>query len=157
MTVRWEAVAAADLDVRRLHDLLQLRSRIFVVEQDCAYQDVDGLDLLPGTWHVLAYDGDALVAYARVLEATACVSHSGRTDGLRIGRVLVDASQRGRRLGHELVRRCLEVCRSEHPGVEIVLSAQAHLVDFYGGFGFTATGDEYDEDGIPHVDMRLTA
>lgn len=157
MTLRWAEVPAEGLDVRRLHDLLQLRSRVFVVEQACAYQDVDGLDLLPGTWHVMAYDDTALAGYARILQAAPAAAHSGPATGLRIGRVVVDPGHRGRDLGSQVVQRCVDLCRQEHPGLEVVLSAQAHLVDFYGSFGFVATSGEYDEDGIPHVDMRLAA
>jgi ElaA protein len=157
VTLRWAEVPAEGLDVRRLHDLLQLRSRVFVVEQACAYQDVDGLDLLAGTWHVMAYDDTALAGYARILQAAPAAAHSGPAAGLRIGRVVVDPGHRGRDLGRQVVQRCVDLCRREHPGLEVVLSAQAHLVDFYGGFGFVATSGEYDEDGIPHVDMVLIA
>lgn len=155
MSTTWQEVRAADLTVAQLYDALRLRSEVFVVEQDCPYQDVDGLDLLAGTWHVLGHDG-ALVAYARILEATDARAHSGPTDGLRIGRVLVDGSRRGQRLGRELMQRCLDLCSRERPGASVVLSAQAHLQDFYASLGFVATGEPYDEDGIPHVEMLLT-
>ena len=75
---------------------------------------------------------------------------------VHIGRVIVSASLRGQRLGHELMTRALGACASHWPGAPVALAAQAHLVDFYVGLGFVAVSEPYDEDGIPHVDMVLS-
>ena len=144
MAVHWFDLHHGDLTVAQLYDALALRCEVFVVEQECAYLDVDGLDLTGPTRHVLGYDGDLLVSYARVL------------DGPRIGRVIVSAHARGHGVARELMQRALSSCERHWPGADVVLCAQSHLVGFYGSLGFTAEGDGYEEDGIPHQDMRLT-
>ena len=144
----WRDVNAAELDAATVYDVLALRSAVFVVEQDCAYQDVDGRDLLPGTRHVLGEDSEGLAAYARIL-APDLEHHVPR-----IGRVIVAPRARGRQLGRELVQHALDACAERWPGDPVELGAQAHLSGFYGGFGFVAQGAPYDEDGIPHVWMR---
>lgn len=147
----WTVVPAADLDVPTLYDALVLRAEVFVVEQECAYLDLDGLDLLAGTRHLLAHDPDgALVAYARVLAPDASY------DVPRIGRVIVAERGRGRRLGRELMERALQVCADDHPGLAVELGGQAHLQAFYESLGFVP-GEPYVEDGIPHVWMRRPA
>jgi ElaA protein len=129
-----------------LYALLRLRVDVFVVEQHCPYPDLDGRDLEPGARHVwLADDGGAPVAYLRMVD---------EPDGtVRIGRVCVTAAARGRGLAGILMARALDLVDAR----PCVLHAQAHLVDFYAGFGFRATGPEYDDDGIPHVPMRRDA
>ena len=144
----WREVPAERLDVTTLHDVLRLRAAVFVVEQDCAYQDVDGLDLRTTTIHVLAEQGGELAAYARVLGPDE--SH----EVPRIGRVIVTDRARGQQLGRRLMERSLEVCAREHPGLAVELGGQAHLVGFYASLGFEPVGGVYDEDGIPHQWMR---
>ena len=145
----WTDAHHSELTASVLHDILELRSRVFVVEQQCCYQDIDGLDLTRGTRHVFAVENDQLVAYARLLAPDDA-------GAVRIGRVIVSASLRGQRLGHGLMTRALAACAAHWPGVPIALAAQAHLVDFYVGLGFVAVSEPYDEDGIPHVDMLLS-
>lgn len=146
--MEWYDVPATDLDARQLHDILALRAQVFVVEQQCAYLDVDGLDLLPTTRHLWATD---LAAYARLLGPTP-----DDADGAaHIGRVIVSPTARGTGLGHTLIERAVASCRSTWPEARIVLSAQAHLSGFYGSHGFVTTSEPYDEDGIPHIDMEL--
>jgi ElaA protein len=145
----WNDLHHADLTVADLHDVLALRSRVFVVEQECAYQDVDGLDVVRDTRHLLARGPDgAIVGYARLL-----APYDGRA--ARIGRVIVTAGARGQRLGVRLMERALASCAEHWPGAGVELSAQAHLVAFYASLGFVVVGEVYDEDGIPHQDMRL--
>ena len=91
--VSWSVVGGTGLDTQLLYDVLALRSAVFVVEQECAYQDIDGLDLVEGTVHVLGRDGDGIAAYARVLAPDA--EHATP----RIGRVIVAAQARGRAAG----------------------------------------------------------
>jgi ElaA protein len=143
----WSVVDAAHLEASTLYDVLALRSAVFVVEQECAYQDVDGLDLVDGTWHVMARDG-RIVAYARVL------APGGAWATPRIGRVIVDGQARGQQLGRRLMERALACCEEHWPGQPVELGAQAHLVAFYAGLGFESVGEPYDEDGIMHQWMR---
>lgn len=132
----------ADLDPVVAYRLWALRSEVFVVEQDCPYLDLDGRDLETGTWHVWAKDGEGRpVATLRVLD-----------DGgeWRIGRVATVESARGAGLAAAMVRDALSLCADR----AVVLDAQAHLVDWYAGFGFVVAGSGFLEDGIPHVPMR---
>ena len=159
MDLTWDDLHHTELTVADLHDVLALRNRVFVVEQACCYQDVDGLDLVRDTRHLLARaggegrgadrsGGGPIVGYARLLSP-----YDGRP--ARIGRVIVTAEARGQRLGRSLVERALASCAEHWPDAGVELSAQAHLVDFYTALGFVTTSDVYDEDGIPHIDMRL--
>ncbi|CUR54501.1 putative acyltransferase with acyl-CoA N-acyltransferase domain [metagenome] len=146
VSLEWSDVSGPDLAPESLYAILRLRNQVFVVEQECAYEDIDGRDLLPDTRHLTAVLDHAPVAYARLL--------GPRPDLVRIGRVIVSSSVRGQRLGHQLMTRALAACEAHWPGVPLGLSAQAHLERFYAGHGFVAVGEPYDEDGIPHVDMR---
>ncbi len=124
--------------------LWQLRERVFVVEQECPYLELDGRDLEPGTRHLWLEDDGAPVAYLRVLEDPA---------EFRIGRVLVASTHRGHGLGERLMHAALEVAE----GRPCRLDAQSYLVGWYAGLGFTPCGEEFVEDGIPHVPMRRSA
>ena len=130
-----------DLDARTAYQLWQLRERVFVVEQECAYLELDGRDLEPSTRHVYVEEAGVPVAYLRVLEDPA---------EMRIGRVLVDAGHRGRGLAEQLMKAALDVV-GDRP---CVLDAQSYLVGWYRRFGFAPYGEEFLEDGIPHVPMR---
>ncbi|HSL56821.1 MAG TPA: GNAT family N-acetyltransferase [Acidimicrobiales bacterium] len=131
-----------DLDVRTLHDLLRLRIDVFVVEQACAYPELDGRDVEPATRHWWLADGSGPVAVLRTL---------GEADGTsRLGRVVTRADRRGEGLAARLVRAAL----TDLPR-PVRIDAQSHLADWYVGFGFVRDGDEFVEDGIPHLPMRL--
>ena len=145
----WSDLAVADLDVTTLYDVLVLRSAVFVVEQECPYQDPDGLDLCEGTRHVIGR-GTAIAAYARIL-APDEERHTPR-----IGRVIVSGETRGQQVGR-LMERALASCEDHWPGRPVELGAQAHLAAFYGSLGFAPIGEPYDEDGIAHVHMRREA
>lgn len=135
-----------DLDARTAYSLWRLRERVFVVEQECVYQELDGRDLEPGTLHVWlsepdALDGDVPIGYLRVLD----------DDGTaRIGRVLVAPERRGQGLAERLLRRALELVGDR----DSCLDAQSHLAGWYARFGYRQSGPEFVEDGIPHVPMR---
>ncbi|MBQ1026703.1 GNAT family N-acetyltransferase [Micromonospora sp. C95] len=132
----------AELDARTFHDLVRLRVDVFVVEQECAYPEIDGRDVEPGTRHLwLTHDG-APVAYLRILADPGGVA--------RIGRVVVAPAVRG--AGH--AGRLMTAALAEIGDRPCVLDAQSHLVDFYTRHGFTVSGPEYVEDGIPHTPMR---
>jgi len=135
-------VGFAGLDARTAYDVWRLRQAVFVVEQECAYPDLDGRDVEPGTRHVLLREAGALVGYARVLDDGAC---------WRVGRVLLARPARGRGLADPLLARALEECA----GRDVVLDAQSPLARWYASYGFEAAGAEFLEDGIPHVPMRL--
>lgn len=132
---------AADLDSATLYRLLKLRVDVFVVEQECAYPELDGRDLLPGTRHLWIDDDGEIAATLRLLE---------ESDGFRIGRVCVAADARKR--GY--TTRLMQAALAETGSATVRLDAQSHLVDMYAKFGFTVDGPEYDDDGIMHVPMR---
>jgi ElaA protein len=139
---RIHTAAFDELDPRTAYLLWQLRERVFVVEQECPYLDLDGRDLEPGTRHLWAEEDGRPVAYLRLLEDA---------EGMRIGRVLVDVGHRGRGLAQQLMKAALDVVE----GRPCRLDAQSYLVGWYRGLGFEPCGDEFVEDGIPHVPMRL--
>ena len=131
-----------------MHDLLRLRHLVFVVEQECPdYVDIDGLDVVGETHHVLGLDGEEVLATARVLEPGRLGPQA------RIGRVVVDPRARGVGVAHVLMREAVALCARRWPGEDLMLSAQAHLTPFYVSHGFTPVGEVYLEDDIPHVDM----
>ena len=138
------AVPFGELDADTAYAVWRLRQTVFVVEQECPYPDLDGRDPEPGTLHVVLREGDDVLGYARVLD-----------DGTewRIGRVVLAPAGRGLALAELLMTASLESC----PGRDVVLDAQSPLADWYAGFGFSVDGDEFLEDGIPHVPMRRAA
>lgn len=144
------------VDVRRLNEfsaielyaMLKLRVDVFVVEQECPYPELDGNDI--DCLHLRLMDGNELLACARLWRPSNEVLP-------RIGRVAVSPNYRGKKLGEALMREAIISCEREYPGEAIEISAQSHLQRFYGSLGFTATSEEYVEDGIPHVDMIRSA
>ena len=145
-----EVRAFTQLSLTELYDLLRLRSEVFVVEQDCAYQDLDGRD--PGAFHVLTTDARGLLAYTRLLPPGAL-----HADACAIGRVIAVRHARGEGHGRRIMRRSIRECHGRWPGRDIVIHAQSYLLRFYGGLGFVAEGEEFLEDGLPHFSMRLSA
>lgn len=131
----------AELTTIELYELLRLRCDVFVVEQACAYPELDGRDTEPGTVHHWIADGPVIAAYLRAL-----TEPDGTT---RIGRVVTAPAARGRGLAAELVDRVTST--TDGP---IVLDAQSYLVEWYERLGYAVAGDEFVEDGIPHVPMR---
>ena len=145
--LRWEWRSFDDLDVPTLYALLQLRAAVFVVEQACAFQDLDDLD--QPAWHCLGWDGDVLAASQRCLPPGTPYAESS------IGRIVTAPSHRGRDLGRELVARAIAFNHERWPAHPIRIGAQARLSHFYEGYGFVRVGDVYMEDGIEHVHMLL--
>ena len=133
-----------------VYDLLALRARIFVVEQACAYLDPDGLDR--DAWHLLGRGEDG-----RLLASVRVVDPGRKFEAPSIGRVVVDASQRGTGLGHVLMAEALRRCEETWPGAANRIGAQAHLQGFYGRHGYRTVSEVYLEDDIPHVDMERPA
>lgn len=141
-TAELRTASFADLSARTFHDLLRLRVDVFVVEQECPYPELDGRDVEPGTRHLWLEQAGTPVAYLRIL--------ADPDDRRRIGRVVVAKEARGAGYAGRLMTAALgEV--GERP---CTLEAQSQLVDFYTRHGFTVTGPEYLEDGIPHTPMR---
>jgi ElaA protein len=137
----------ADLAPEILYALLKLRVDVFVVEQNCAYPELDGRDTEPGTRHIWLTRADPTrpLAYLRLL---------AEPDGtMRIGRVVTAPEARGAGLAKRLVASALGV----DPSAPTVLDAQSHLVAFYTKLGFQTVGPEFLDDGIPHVPMRRAA
>lgn len=130
-----------DMAPEVLYRVLALRSAVFVVEQACTYQDLDGLDLADGVRQLWATDGEIVVATCRLLPEPG--------GGTRIGRVVTAPASRGSGLAARLIDHALARCDGPW-----VLGAQAHLADWYGSFGFVVDGEPFEDDGIPHVPMR---
>lgn len=135
-----------DLTTNELYDLLQLRSEVFVVEQDCVYQDIDGKD--QKALHVLGYHDANLVAYTRIFKKGDYLEEAS------IGRVVVSAEARKHNFGKEIMNSSIEAVSIYFNTSIIVLSAQTYLKRFYNNLGFIEVGEEYLEDGIPHIKMR---
>jgi ElaA protein len=146
MNLRFETIVFQDFTPQQLYSYLQLRSEVFVVEQNCVYQDLDDKD--QQSLHVLVHHHDKLVACARIVPAALAYPE------ISIGRVIVAEPYRKQQLGHELMRFCVaEIHKYFGPQI-IVLSAQAHLQDFYKKHNFVPEGNIYLEDGIPHIHMK---
>ena len=145
--IDWQDLHHSDLSVSQLYALLQLRCAVFVVEQNCPYQDIDGDDLEGENRHILGWHNGTLVAYARILKS------DDELQPVVIGRVIVSEALRGEKIGQQLMSKALESCTRRWPEEPIYLGAQAHLQNFYGQFGFIPVTDIYEEDGIPHIGM----
>ncbi len=137
-----------ELDLQELYDILKLRSEVFVVEQDCVYQDLDDKD--QDSIHVLLYESGDLAAYCRVLAPGLAYDEYSS-----IGRVVTHPKHRKKGLGVVMMKKAISYCRMQFPGSTIKISAQSYLERFYQSFDFVNTGDFYLEDGIPHQAMIL--
>ncbi len=137
-----------ELDIHKLYDVLQLRSEVFVVEQDCVYQDIDYKD--QKALHVLGYKNEKLIAYTR------CFKPGDYFDEASIGRVVVAKNERQHKYGYDIMQASIRAIEKEFKTHTIEISAQTYLSSFYGNLGFEAFGDDYLEDGIPHIRMRKT-
>jgi ElaA protein len=146
MTLQWQTLTFPELGAQRLYAVLRLRQQVFVVEQQCAYLDIDNLDQRAN--HMLCLRDGHLLAYQRCLEPGLVYPESS------LGRIVVDPGIRGQQLGRELVKRGIAYNLSRWPGWAIRINAQAHLQAFYSDLGFIAEGDEYLEDNILHRQMR---
>ena len=136
-----------ELSVEELYQILRLRSEVFVVEQECIYQDMDGKDSL--AVHILGMEDEKIIAYTRIF------GPGDYYDQPCIGRVVVDKQRRGEEKGKEIMEVSIKYVKENYQDKEIVLSAQKYLEKFYKDLGFFVEGDEYLEDGIPHQKMIL--
>jgi ElaA protein len=145
----WQWRSFADLTQRELYEVLAQRQQVFVLEQQCLYNDFDGLD--PEAHHLLGWrtiDGRRqLAAYLR------CLAPGAKYTEMSLGRVLTTKAARGMGIGRELLEQGILHAERLHAGHPIKIGAQQYLENFYAGFGFVAIGAHYEEDGIMHVDM----
>lgn len=133
------------LTLDELYELLQLRSAIFVVEQNCVYQDIDGKD--KKALHVMGYKKEQLVAYTRVFKP------NDYFEAASIGRVLVKVEERHLKYGYDIMHASITSIKERYGQTTIEISAQTYLKQFYISLGFKQVGSEYLEDGIPHIRM----
>ena len=129
-----------------LYKILQLRTDVFVVEQNCPYPELDGRDLEPDCELIWVTVDDEIAGTTRILQ---------EADALRIGRVVVAPNHRGTGLARELFAATLQRCKQIDSDSKIVLDAQAPLQGWYRSFGFKPVSDVFMEDGIPHITMEL--
>ncbi len=134
-----------ELTTTELYDLLQLRSEIFVVEQECVYQDLDGKD--QKAVHVIGTKNHKIVAYTRIFKAGDYLAQAS------IGRVAVAAGERQHGYGLDIMKASIKAVEDRFKETSIALSAQTYLKRFYNSLGFIEKGGEYLEDGIPHIMM----
>ena len=148
--MNWTFARFDDLSPRDIHDLYQARVAVFVLEQKCPFQDVDGAD--PQCWHLIGRgDNGSVHAYSRL------VPPGVKYEEASIGRVLTTAAARRTGAGVDLMRESIARAERLWPGKPIRIGAQQYLERFYGGFGFKTVSAPYDEDGIQHVEMLRPA
>lgn len=136
-----------ELTISELYEILQLRSEVFVVEQDCVYQDLDGKD--QKALHVLGIKEGVIVAYTRLFNSGEYFKTPS------IGRVVVKESERTYGYGHHLIKTSIQAVFDNYNENKITISAQKYLIKFYESHGFFKVGEDYLEDGIPHVRMII--
>ena len=148
MPIKWVTKKFEALSVVELYQILRLRSEIFVVEQNCVYQDLDNKD--QNALHLFGeYDGK-IIAYSRLFKA------GDYFDCSSIGRVVVDKNYRDKKFGHELIKQGISEIRNHFNEENITISAQLYLKKFYETHGFIQTSEMYLEDDIPHIEMKIT-
>lgn len=138
----------SELNIEELYQLLQLRSEVFVVEQDCVYQDIDGKD--KNALHVIGYKQNRVVAYTRIFKPGDYFNFAS------IGRVVVAKNERQFKYGYDIMNASIKAIETNYNTTEIKISAQCYLKRFYNNLQFFEVGDEYLEDGIPHIGMLRT-
>ena len=144
----WQLISFDHLSSETLYNILALRSEVFVVEQNCVYQDVDGKDLQ--AYHLCCFKDKELVAYARLLPPGLFYKEAS------IGRVLSKTTERRTGIGRELMKLAISHTKKLFPGSQIRIGAQYYLKNFYESFDFQQVTEPYLEDGIPHIEMILT-
>lgn len=137
----------AALSLIQLHQIMQLRQKIFVLEQQSVYLDADNDDL--DATHVMLYDGQKLVAYARIIPPHLSLPY------VQIGRVAVAEAYREQGLGRELFQVALDTASRQFPQLDVHIAAQSPLQAWYQGFGFEVNSEAFDDGGVEHVKMRL--
>ena len=146
--LQWKFKYLIDFKISELYNVLQLRSEVFIVEQNCIYQDIDGKDNI--ALHVLGYKDEVLMAYAR------CFKPGDYFKEASIGRVIIREQYRKYGYGHDLIKKSINAIKQEFKETKIRISAQTHLKKLYSSHGFIQEGEGYLEDGIPHINMLMT-
>ena len=136
-----------DLSKEEVEKIFSLRSEVFIVEQECPYQDIDGKDAKAD--HLLLYENNILCGYTRVFPKNTYFKEAS------FGRTVVKKTHRGKGYGHVLVKESIKYLKNKNEN-PIKISAQSYLKKFYASHGFTPKGEEYLEDNIPHTAMFLT-
>lgn len=144
-TPQWKIKRFEALSLSELYAILQLRSEVFIVEQNCPYQDVDGKD--QKALHLIGEFEGKIVAYARLFKAGDYFENAS------IGRVVIAQNYREKKWGHELMREAIAVIGTYFYATRITISAQLYLQKFYESHGFVTVGETYLEDDIPHIEM----
>lgn len=150
MTVSWTIKTFETLTPRELYAILQLRNEVFVVEQNCVFQDADDKDQQAN--HLMCWKEDKLVAYTRLLPTDVAYEQY-----ISIGRVVNSQSVRGSGIGKELMQQSIKACYQLFGKQDIKIGAQLYLKKFYESLGFVQTSDIYLEDNIEHIEMILHA
>jgi len=144
----WEVKSFNDFSLEEFYQLIALRIEVFVIEQDCPYQELDGKD--QDSTHVVCKHDGKVVATTRIVKPGFAYPEPA------IGRVVISAEHRGKGLGHQLMKETMDAIRNEYGDIAVKMSAQQHLVPYYGRHGFKQTSEMYLEDDIPHVEMLYT-
>lgn len=147
--MKWKLYSSfEDFTPHHLYAVLKLRQNIFIIEQNCIYDDIDGLD--PESMHLLLLEPDeSLIGYLRIVPSGV------KFDEFSLGRIAVRQSHRRKGIGKDLVQKGIEIV-SETGAQSIIIEAQAHLENFYGDIGFKTVSEIYEVDEIPHLQMILT-
>ena len=148
MELTFEIKRFNELSTSELYSVLQLRSEVFVVEQNCVYQDIDGKDAK--AIHLLGTYNNELVAYVRIFKPGDYFEQAS------IGRVVVKQNYRNRKWGYDLMNEAIQATQTVFNETKITISAQLYLKKFYENLGFTQTSEMYLEDDIPHIEMRIS-
>lgn len=148
LNLTWKIEKLDQLSPKEVHDMLKIRVDVFVVEQECAYPELDGKD--PDCWHVLGQDENGnTLAVARIAPAGVIYEE------VSIGRVALDKAARGTGNGKTVMNEAIAFCRKALKAETIKIAAQLYLKKFYSELGFNQISETYPWDGIPHIDMRL--
>lgn len=147
MSLDWKYKKFDELTPAELYAILQLRNEVFVVEQNCVFQDADNKD--QSSYHVMCWNDDQLMAYARLVPAGISYSEPS------IGRVVTSPNARSLGMGKELMTRAINILYTQWGKLPIKIGAQQYLQHFYNSFGFQRTSEIYLEDGIEHIEMQL--
>ncbi|WP_199137233.1 GNAT family N-acetyltransferase [Pedobacter sp. ASV12] len=148
MELNWTYKNFDDLSTAELYAILQLRSEVFVVEQNCVYLDLDNKD--KKSIHLMAWQDDDLVAYTRLVPPGVSFAEAS------IGRVVTSPRHRGTGVGIKLMQKSIAHCLATYQTQSIKIGAQLYLQKFYTNLGFVQSSEPYDEDGIPHIEMILS-
>jgi ElaA protein len=147
MSIDWKCKQFGDLAPHELYTILRLRNEVFVVEQNCVFQDADNKD--QSSYHIMGWNNDSLIAYARLVPAGISYSEPS------IGRVVTSPAARSLGMGKKLMKEAINILYATWGKTDIKIGAQLYLEHFYNSFGFQRSSAIYLEDGIEHIEMLL--